>query len=139
MTGEQIFLFGLLGVMFAMLVWGRVRYDMVGFAALIIAVIGGAVDPHHAFDGFGHEAVIIIALVLVASRALINAGAVELIAGFVVSASRPLPAHISIMAVAGAALSAVINNVAALAILMSLDLQAADKAKRSPASAKISS
>lgn len=130
MTGEQIFLFTLLGCMFAMLVWGRVRYDMVGFAALIIAVIGGAVDPHDAFKGFGHEAVIIIALVLVASRALINSGAVELLAGFVVSASRPLPAHISIMAVAGAALSAVINNVAALVILMTLDMEAAQKAKR---------
>ncbi len=130
MTGEQIFLFALLGAMFAMLVWGRVRYDMVGFGALIIAVIGGAVDPHDAFKGFGHEAVIIIALVLVASRALINSGAVELLAGFVVSATRPLPAHISIMAVAGAALSAVINNVAALVILMTLDMEAAQKAKR---------
>lgn len=130
MTGEQLFLFILLGCMFAMLVWGRVRYDMVGFAALIIAVIGGAVDPHDAFKGFGHEAVIIIALVLVASRALINSGAVELLAGFVVSATRPLPAHISIMAVAGAALSAVINNVAALVILMTLDMEAAQKAKR---------
>ncbi len=130
MTGEQLFLFGLLGVMFAMLVWGRIRYDMVGFGALIIAVIGGAVDPHEAFKGFGHEAVIIIALVLVASRALINSGAVEMLAGFVVSATRPLPAHISIMAVAGAALSAVINNVAALVILMTLDMEAAQKAKR---------
>ncbi|MEZ5810082.1 MAG: SLC13 family permease [Rhizobiaceae bacterium] len=130
MTGEQLFLFALLGLMFALLVWGRIRYDMVGFGTLIVAVIGGAVDPHHAFDGFGHEAVIIIALVLVASRALINSGAVELLAGYVVSASRPLPVHISIMAVAGAALSAVINNVAALVILMTLDMEAAEKAKR---------
>ena len=130
MTGEQLFLFCLLGAMFAMLVWGRVRYDMVGFGALIVAVVGGAVDPHDAFRGFGHEAVIIIALVLIASRALINSGAVELLAGFVVSATRPLPAHISVMAVAGAALSAVINNVAALVILMTLDMEAARKAKR---------
>ena len=130
MTGEQLFLFCLLGAMFAMLVWGRVRYDMVGFGALIVAVVGGAVDPHDAFRGFGHEAVIIIALVLIASRALINSGAVELLAGFVVSATRPLPAHISVMAVAGAALSAVINNVAALVILMTLDMEAARKARR---------
>ncbi|MEX0346270.1 MAG: SLC13 family permease [Rhizobiaceae bacterium] len=130
MTGEQLFLFGLLGLMFAMLVWGRVRYDLVGFATLIIAVVGGAVDPHDAFKGFGHEAVIIIALVLVASRALINSGAVELLAGYVVSAERTLPTHISVMAVAGAALSAVINNVAALVILMTLDMEAAQKAKR---------
>lgn len=130
MTGEQIFLFALIGAMFAMLIWGRVRYDLVGFAALIAAVVGGAVDPHDAFTGFGHEAVVIIALVLIASRALINSGAVELLAGYVVSAERPLPAHIGVMALAGAALSAVINNVAALVILMTLDMDAAKKAKR---------
>ncbi|MBO6900236.1 MAG: SLC13 family permease [Rhizobiaceae bacterium] len=130
MTGDQIFLFALLGAVFVMLVWGRVRYDLVAFAALIIAVAGGVVDAHHAFDGFGHEAVIIIALVLIVSRAMLNSGAVELIAQFVVSPDRSLPAHISVMSVAGAALSAVINNVAALVILMTLDIETAKKAKR---------
>ena len=60
------------------------------------------------------------------------AGAVELIAHYVVSASRALPAHIAIMSVTGAALSAIINNVAAIVILMSLDIEAAKKAGRSP-------
>jgi len=129
-TYEQIFLFTLLGVVFAFLVWGRVRYDLVAFAALMIAVIGGVVPVEQAFEGFGHEAVIIIALVLIVSRAMSNAGAVELVARFVLSAGRPLSAHIGIMSVVGAALSAVINNVAALVMLMSLDIEAADKAKR---------
>lgn len=130
MTGDQIFLFGLLGAVFAMLVWGRVRYDLVAFSALIIAVAGGVVDPHDAFEGFGHEAVVIIALVLIVSRAMLNSGAVELIAQFVVSPDRSLPVHISVMSVVGAALSAVINNVAALVILMTLDIETAKKAKR---------
>src|SRR5690606_28865098 len=98
----------------------------------IIAVLGGAISPAEAFEGFGHEATIIVAFVLVISRAMINAGAVELIAQYVVSASRPLPLHITIMSVTGAALSAVINNVAAIVILMSLDIEAAKKAGRSP-------
>ena len=131
MTYEQIFLFCLLAVVFAFLIWGRIRYDLVAFAALIIAVIGGVVPAEHAFEGFGHEAVVIIALVLIASRALINSGAVELIAQYVVDAGRSLSTHIGIMAVVGAALSAVINNVAALVILMSLDMEAAKKAGRS--------
>src|SRR5690606_12260252 len=41
-----------------------------------------------------------------------------------------LPLHITIMSVTGAALSAVINNVAAIVILMSLDMEAARKAGR---------
>jgi len=115
-----------------MLVWGRVRYDLVAFGALIVAVLGGAVAVEDAFSGFGHEATAIVALVLVISRAMINAGAVELIAHYVVSASRALPAHIAIMSVTGAALSAIVNNVAAIVILMSLDIEAAKKAGRSP-------
>ncbi|MEO3386454.1 SLC13 family permease [Mesorhizobium sp. CAU 1741] len=132
MTYDQIFIFGLLGVLLCMLVWGRVRYDLVAFGALIIAVLGGAIEAEAAFEGFGHEATIIVALVLVISRAMINAGAVELIAQYVISASRALPVHIGIMSVTGAALSAVINNVAAIVILMSLDIEAAKKAGRSP-------
>jgi di/tricarboxylate transporter len=132
LTYDQIFIFALLGAVLAMLVWGRIRYDLVAFAALIIAVLGGAVSAEEAFEGFGHEATIIVALVLVLSRAMINSGAVEFIAQYVVSATRPLSAHIGIMAVVGAALSAVINNVAAIVILMSLDIEAANKAGRSP-------
>lgn len=130
MTYEQIFIFALLGGVLGMLVWGRIRYDLVAFGALIIAVLGGAITEAEAFAGFGHEATITVALVLVISRAMINSGAVELIAQYVVSASRPLPLHIAIMSVAGALLSAIINNVAAIVILMSLDMEAAKKAVR---------
>ncbi|QBK29560.1 SLC13 family permease [Roseitalea porphyridii] len=130
MTGDQILLFALFGVLFAFLVWGRVRYDLVAFTALLIAVFAGHVEPDAAFAGFGHPAVVIIALVLIVSRGLVNSGAVELIARFVVAPDRPVPVHISVMAVVGAALSAVINNVAALALLMTLDMDVARKAKR---------
>lgn len=130
MTGEQIFLFGLLGALFAMLVWGRIRYDLVAFGALIIAVLGGAVNASEAFAGFGNDAVVIVALVLIVSRSLVSAGSVELIAGAVLVAGRAVSVHIAVMSVIGAALSAVINNVAALVMLMNLDIEAARKAKR---------
>lgn len=130
MNGGQIFIFALLGAIFIMLIWGKIRYDLVAFGGLLIAVVGGAVPPAQAFAGFGNDAVVIVALVLVASRALINSGAVELIAGFVLVTGRSVSIHIAIMASVGAALSAVINNVAALVMLMNLDIEAARKAKR---------
>ena len=133
MSGDQTFLFGLFAAVFALLIWGKIRYDLVAFGALVIAAIGGFVTPQEAFSGFGHPAVVIIALVLIVSRGLFNSGAVEMIAGLVLSANRPLSLHIGIMSVIGAALSAVINNVAALALLMSLDIEAAEKAKRAAA------
>ncbi|WP_211212182.1 SLC13 family permease [Kiloniella laminariae] len=133
MTTDQIFLFALFACVFVMLIWGKIRYDLVAFSALVVAVVAGFVTTNEAFSGFGHPAVVIIALVLIVSRGLMNSGAVELIAGFVLSSNRPLPLHIGIMSVVGATLSAIINNVAALALLMTLDIQAAEKAKRAAA------
>ncbi|MEL7239366.1 MAG: SLC13 family permease, partial [Planctomycetota bacterium] len=133
MTTDQIILFALLIAVFGMLIWGRFRYDLVAFSALVVAVVLGVVEGDAAFSGFGHPATVIIALVLIVSRGLSNAGAIELIAKYVVDASRALWAHISVMAGVGAALSAVMNNVGALALLMPIDIQAAEKAKRSAA------
>ncbi|MEL6297699.1 MAG: SLC13 family permease [Pseudomonadota bacterium] len=133
MTMPQIILFALLAGVFGLLIWGRIRYDIVAFGALIIAVVLGVVPQDDAFSGFGHPATIIIALVLVVSRGLSNSGAVDLIARYFIDTGRSVSAHISIMAGVGAAMSALMNNVGALALLMPVDLKAAASAKRSPA------
>ena len=133
MTPDQITLFALLFFVFVFLVWGRWRYDLIAFVALLAAILTGIVPSSDAFAGFGHPAVVIIALVLIVSRGLSNSGAIELLARYVVSGTRKLAAHISIMSSLAAVLSAVMNNVAALALLMPLDMQVASKAERSPA------
>ncbi len=133
MTPEQITLFALLFFVFVFLIWGRWRYDLVAFGALLVGVLTGIVPTAEAFSGFGHPAVVIIALVLIVSRGLSNSGAIELLARVVVSGSRTLAAHVSIMSSLAAVLSAMMNNVAALALLMPVDIQAANKAGRSPA------
>ena len=133
MTTDQIMLFGLLGAIFVLLIWGRIRYDVVAFGALVAAVAIGVVDQKAAFAGFGHPAVIIIALVLVVSRGLLNSGAIEVVARHVIGTTRSLSSHIAIMSGIGAALSTFMNNVGALALLMPVDVQAAAKAGRSPA------
>ena len=133
LTIDQIVLFLLIVGVFALLLWGRVRYDIVAFSALIITIITGVIPVEQAFAGFGHPATVIIALVLVVSRGLSNSGAVEFIARFVVSGSRTITMHIGLMSGVGAALSALMNNVAALALLMPVDGEAAKRADRSPA------
>ena len=131
MISAQTILFCLLGVVFGLLVWGRIRYDLVAFGALTVAIVLGVVPQEEAFAGFGHHATVIIALVLIVSRGLFNSGAIELIARHVIHGGRSLFLHISVMSGVAAVLSAVMNNVAALALLMPLDMQAAKKAKRS--------
>lgn len=132
MTVDQTILFTLLFLVFAFLIWGRWRYDLVAFVALMGALLTGVVPKEEAFSGFGHPATIIIALVLVVSRGLSNSGVIEWLGRYIVDASRRLAAHIGVMSALAASLSAVMNNVAALALLMPVDLQAASKSGRSP-------
>ena len=132
MTADQALLFGLLFFVFVFLIWGRLRYDLVAFIALLIALLTGLVPKEQAFSGFGHPATVIIALVLIVSRGLSNSGAIEMVARHIVDSSRKLSTHITIMSGLAASLSALMNNVAALALLMPVDIQAAKKAGRSP-------
>lgn len=128
MTADQLILFTLFGLVFAMLPWGRFRYDPVAFSALIAGVVSGVVPTEESFSGFGHPATLVVALVLIVSAGLVRSGAVFLITHTLVDSSRSLGAHIAFMGSIGGLLSAFMNNVAALALLMSVDIQTARKA-----------
>ncbi len=130
LSSEQITVFAILAAVMVLLIWGRWRYDLVAFGALLAAVILGVVPVDGAFSGFGHPATVVIAMVLIVSRGLSNSGAVDAIAKVVTGAAKSLTSHIFVMAGLGGLLSAVMNNVGALALLMPVDLQAAKKAER---------
>ncbi len=132
MTQDQIILFALFVAVFALLLWGKYRYDLVAFSALMVGVVVGVVPVKQAFDGFGHPATLVVALVLIVSAGLVRSGAVYFITRTLVDSSRGLGRHIALMGGVGAVLSAFMNNVAALALLMPVDMQTARKAGRSP-------
>ena len=133
MTQDQIALFGLFAVLIALLIWGRWRHDIVAFAALLAGVLLGLVPAREAFSGFAHPAVVTVALVLVVSAGLMRTGAVNLLGRHVTRPEAPVWLHLLRIGSTGAALSAVMNNVTALALLMPLDLQTARKAGRTAA------
>ena len=132
MTTDQIILFSLFGAVFGLLIWGRFRYDLVAFSALMVGVVLGVVPTKDAFAGFGHPATLVVALVLIVSAGLVRSGAVFLITRTLVNSARGLGMHIALMGGIGAVLSAFMNNVAALALLMPVDIQTARKAGRAP-------
>ena len=130
MTTDQMILFALFGGVFVMLIWGRLRYDIVAFAALLAGIVLGVVPYEDAFSGFGHPATVIVALVLVVSAGLVRSGAVLLITRTLVDSGRSVLGHVAVMGGVGAVLSAFMNNVAALALLMPVDMATARKAGR---------
>ena len=133
MSFEQIAILALIGAILILFIWGRWRYDLVAFTALLAAVVIGLVEPMEAFVGFGHPAVVTVAAVLIISRALSNSGLIDLLAkGLDPAAERGKSMHIGFIGSISALLSAFINNVGALALLMPVALKSAAKVKRSP-------
>ena len=132
MTIDQAGLFALFALVLVALLWGRFRHDLVAAAGLMLAVVLGFVPPDEAFSGFSNPAVVVVALVLVASVAFENSGALALATRGLVDDKRSVGAHIAIVSGVGALLSGFVNNVAALALLMPLDIRAARAAGRPP-------
>ena len=133
MTYEQIAIFAILGLTLAAFIWGRWRYDVVAFVALIATVLLGLLPAARAFTGFSHPATITVIEVLILSRALSNSGAVDIIADRMkLAVARPWT-HIGTLVGITAPLSAIMNNIGALSMMMPVAIQSALKAKRSPA------
>ncbi len=133
LTVQQITLFALFAVILVMLLWGRFRHDLVAAFGLLSAVVLGVVPAADAFSGFSDPAVIIVALVLIASRAFENSGALDALTKRMSDKTRGVPLHVLLAGGVGAALSSVMNNVGALALLMPYDIRAARAAGRPPA------
>ena len=129
---DQSIVFLLISTALILFIWGRIRYDLVAFIALISGAVVGVIPTQNVFSGFGHPAVVIIALVLIISRGLVRSGAVELITSSLSNFTSGVKTHIALMGGISAALSSIVNNVAALAILMPADTQLNKKAKRKP-------
>ena len=133
MTAAQIYILTVLTITMGLFVWGRWRYDIVALMALLAVVIGGLVPAADAFAGFGHPAVITVAAVLAISRAIHNSGLIGWLArGLERSGKEPTTQTGAVVALV-AALSAFMNNVGALALLLPVVIRAARNAGRQPA------
>ena len=127
MNGEQLLIAAILVATIGAFLWGRWRHDMVAVGALLACAFTGLVPFADAFAGFAHPAVITVACVLVLSHGLQTSGAIDVLT------RRMLPAHagptvsIFMLTALGALLSAFMNNVGALALLIPVALQIATR------------
>lgn len=132
MTLQQGLLFAILFSTVALFIWGRWRHDTVALATLIAAVAAGLVPAETAFSGFGHPAVITVACVLVLSYALQHSGAVDLLARKLLPANSGVMASIALLTALVTVLSAFMNNVGAMALMMPVAIQAATRLNLTP-------
>lgn len=127
MDVNQYIVFATLLCALALFIWGRWRYDIVALMALLAVTLCGIVPADEAFSGFGHPAVITVAAVLVISRGLINSGLIDALTSQLSKIGSSITLQVLGLTLTVSAISAFMNNVGALAIMLPVALQMARK------------
>jgi di/tricarboxylate transporter len=133
-TLEQWIIFGTLILTLILFIAGRWRYDVVALVALLVVALTGLIPVDRVFSGFGNSAVVTVAAVLVLSRGLQNSGVVDLIGSWLSGLRGGITIQLAALTVIVAVLSAFMNNVGALALLLPVVLQLARKKGIPPSS-----
>jgi di/tricarboxylate transporter len=133
MTLEQWIIFGTLLLTLVLFITGRWRYDVVALLALLIVTLTELIPIEQAFIGFSNPAVITVAAVLVLSRGLRNSGIVGIIGDWLSNIKGGINIQLAALTGIVALLSAFMNNVGALALLLPVALKIS-KSKKIPAS-----
>ena len=130
---DQAFAFAIIVGTMGLLIWGRIRYDLVALLALLTSIACGIVKPDEAFRGFSDDIVIIVGSALVVSAAIGRSGLVETLMKPLVPRMRTSGMQVAVLVSAVTALSAFMKNIGALAIFIPIALQVARRTEK-PAS-----
>ena len=132
MTTDQILAFTVIGIMMAVFIWDRFRYDIVACCALVAAVAVGIVPIDNAFSGFSDDIVIIVGSALVVSAAVARSGIVDVAIKKFFPNLNSVRTQLALLMIVVAVLSAFIKNIGALAIMMPVAFQFSKRTGVSP-------
>ena len=127
---DEAIVFGVLFVALLLFITGRIRYDIVAVGALLVLTVLRIIPPSVAYHGFGHPAVVTVGAVLVLSKVLENSGVIDVLEGWYSRVGQRLTVQVMSLSGLVAVLSAFMNNVGALSLLMPLAVRAANIARR---------
>jgi di/tricarboxylate transporter len=113
-------------------IWGYWRYDVVALIALVLLVLFGVIQPNEAFLGLANPAVTTVACVMIITQAITQSGIVDQVVKRITPITSNIVLHIGALTVITATLSAFMNNVGALALMMPIAIQSALNNQRSP-------
>jgi di/tricarboxylate transporter len=124
LTLHQIEALAIIAGMIVLFVSDRLRYDLVAALALSAAVLLGVVPASKAFTGFSSSVIIIIASVLVISRAVAMRRVMRVL--------NSTTLQVGALTAAVTCMSAFVKNVGALGVFMPVAIQAAERRNRPP-------
>ena len=129
---DEAIVFGVLVLSLVLFVLGKWRYDVVAVTALLVLAIADIVPAAEAYKGFGHPAVITVAAVLVLSRTLYDSGVVDVIAGWYSRIPQYLTIRIAALTGITSFLSAFMNNVGAVSLLLPVAVRVSRRSGQPP-------
>jgi len=132
MSVDQILILAILFITIVLFIVGKWRHDVVALLALSACVAVGVVPGELAFTGFSHPAVITVACVLVMSYSLQRTGAIDVVANKLAPGATSPTLTIAALTGLAALMSAFMNNVGAMALLMPVAIQLANRLKIAP-------
>ena len=117
----------------ALFVWNRLRVDVVALIIMALIILTGLATPRQGISGFAHEATITVALVLILAAGLLRTGAIDVLARWTARlAGRSELRLLTLTLIIVVPLSAVINNTAAVAVLIPMVLGLARSSEVAP-------
>ncbi len=129
MNVEQLLSVGLIIAMMAVFVWGRFRYDLVAVGALLAGLAVGIVPLDAAFTGFSNDIVIIVGAALLVSAGVARSGITEYAIKRLAPNLKGVRAQLTVLVVVVGVMSAFIKNIGALAIMIPIAFQFAERSK----------
>jgi di/tricarboxylate transporter len=130
LTLLQIESLAIIAGMLVLFLSDRLRYDVVAALALSAALLTGVVPAKKAFEGFASPVIIIIASVLVISRAVAISGVIDSAMRRVLRVLDSTTLQVGTLTAAVTFLSAFVKNVGALGVFMPVAIQAAERRNR---------
>ena len=133
MTIDNLIIFGIMGAALVLFISEKIRVDLVALLVLVALTITGLLTPEEAFSGFSSPAVITVWAVFIISGGLTRSGVADVIARFILrlAGRSPIRLTVLIMLTVGV-MSAFMNNIGAVAILLPAVVSVAREVKIAP-------
>ncbi len=126
MSGDTIFVFGLIAVAAVMMASNRVRFDIVALLVVLALMLSGVLSVGEALAGFGNPVVVLVAGLLVVGEMLDRTGVAAAMGDWVLKKGGSNETRLLIVIMGGAGLiGAVMSSTAVVAIFIPIVLRVA--------------
>ena len=127
MEVAQIFTWTILLAVLILIAVGRFRIELIALGGLLVLGIAGVAPPHIVFSGFGHPALATIIAVFLISQGIINSGLMRGLGQALARRFHSLRGQVLSVSGAAALLSAFMNNVGTVGLMLPTAVRMAER------------